>query len=103
MSGDRRVGLSHLRSIEVMNVIQIDQRRGGETDRATDETNRATAEIARLFDVAGREDEAIRLLDGCMTRLHEVQQAKAALKGLTVAELRAALEFRHQAMGGEPA
>jgi hypothetical protein len=96
MSGDRRGRQSHLRSIEVMNVIQINQRPGTET-------NRATAEVARLFDVAGREDETIRLLDGCMTRLHEVQQAKAALKGLTASELRAALEFRRQALGGEPA
>jgi len=96
MSGDRPGHRSHLRSIEVMNVIQIDLRRGTETDRAT-------AEIARLFDVASREDEAIRLLDGCMTRLHEVQQAKAALKGLSASELRAALEFRRQALGGEPA
>ena len=96
MSGDRRVRRSHLRSIEVMNVSQINQRSGAETERAT-------AEIARLFDVAGREDEAIRLLDGCMTRLHEVQQAKAALKGLSASELRAALVFRRQAPRGESA
>ena len=74
MSGDRRGRRSHLRSVEVMNVTQTAHRPG-------DETERPTAEIARLFDVAGREDEAIRLLDGCMTRLHEVQQAKAELKG----------------------
>ena len=96
MSDDRRVRRSHLRSIEVMNVSQINQRSGAETERAT-------AEIARLFDVASREDEAIRLLDGCMTRLHEVQQAKAALKGLSASELRAALEFRRQAYRGESA
>jgi hypothetical protein len=96
MNGDRRGRRSHLRSIEVMNVTQTGQ-------RPDDETYSLTAEIARLFDVAGREDEAIRLLDGCMTRLHEVQQAKAELKGLTTRELRAALEFRHQALGGEPA
>ena len=96
MNGDRRGRRSHLRSIEVMNVTQIGHRPGDETDRPT-------AEIARLFDVAGREDEAIRLLDGCMTRLHEVQQAKAALKGLTARELREALEFRYQELGGEPA
>lgn len=64
---------------------------------------RSTAEIARLFDVAGREDEAIYQLDGCVARLHEVQQAKAALKVLTAAELRAALAFRRQALSGEPA
>jgi hypothetical protein len=96
MNGDRLARRSHLRSIEVMNVTQTGHRPGDETDRPT-------AEIARLFDVAGREDEAIRLLDGCMTRLHEVQQAKAALKGLTACELREALEFRHQGLGGEPA
>ena len=96
MSGDRRGRRSHLRSVEVMNVTQTGYRPG-------DETERPTAEIARLFDVAGREDEAIQLLDGGMTRLHEVQQAKAALKGLTAYELREALEFRRQALGGEPA
>ena len=79
-----------------MNVTQTGHRPGDETDRPT-------AEIARLFDVAGRQDEAIWLLDGCVTRLHEVQPAKAALKGLTARELRAALEFRHQELGGEPA
>ena len=67
-----------------------------------DETDRPPAETARLFDAGGREDEEIRLLDGCMTRLHEVQQAKAALK-LTAPELRAALELRRQGLGGEPA
>jgi hypothetical protein len=96
MSGDRRGHRSHLRSVEVMNVTQTGHRPG-------DETERPTAEIARLLDVAGREDEAIRLLAGCMTRLHEVQQAKAELKGLTVRDLGEALEFRHQALGGEPA
>jgi hypothetical protein len=79
-----------------MKVTQTDHRPGGRTDRST-------AEVARLFDVAGREDEAIRLLDGCMARLHEVQQAKAVLKGLTAAELWAALEFRRQGLRGEPA
>jgi len=64
---------------------------------------RSTAEIVRLFDVAGREDDAIRQLDGCVARLHEVQQAKAALKGLSAAQLRAALELRRQAPPGEPA
>ena len=79
-----------------MNVTQTGHRPGDETDLPT-------AEIARLFDVAGREDEAIRLLDGCVTRLHEVQQAKAELKELTAGELRQALEFRRQGLGGESA
>ena len=79
-----------------MNVTQTRQTRGDKSDRPT-------AEIARLFDLAGREDEAIRLRDGCMTRLHEGQQAKAALEGLTACELRAALELRRYGLGGEPA
>jgi len=96
MNGDRRGRRSHLRSIEVMNVTQTGQRPSGETDRST-------AEIARLFDVAGREDEAIRLFHGGVTRLHQVQLARSALKGLTTCELRVALEFRRQALRGEPA
>jgi len=96
MNGDRRGRRSHLRSIEVMNVTQTRQSRGDETDRPT-------AEIARLFDVAGREDETIPLFHGCLTRLHEVQQARSALKGLTASELGAALELRRQGLGGEPA
>ena len=95
MNGDRWGRRSLLRSIEVMNVTQTGPRPG-------DDRNRPTAAIARLFDIAGREDEVIRLRDGCMTRLHEVQQAKAALK-LTAPELRAALELRRQGLGGEPA
>ena len=94
MNGDRRGRRSLLRSIGVMTVTQTGQMR--------DETDRPPAETARLFDAGGREDEEIRLLDGCMTRLHEVQQAKAALK-LTAPELRAALELRRQGLGGEPA
>ena len=62
-----------------------------------------TAEIARLLEVAGGEGEALSELDGCVARLHEVQQAKAALAGLTVAQLRAGLEFRRQPLRGEPA
>jgi hypothetical protein len=96
MNGDRRGRRSHLRSIEVMNVTQTRPSRGDETDRPT-------AEIARLFDIAGREDEAIPLFHGGVTRLHQVQQAKAALKGLTACELRAALELRRQLPRGEPA
>ena len=80
----------------MMNVTQTRPSRGDKSDRPT-------AEIARMFDVAGREDEAIRLLDGCMTRLHQAQLARSALKALTAFELRAALEFRRQLPRGEPA
>jgi hypothetical protein len=93
MNRDRRGRRSHLRSIELMNMTQTDQRPGGETDRLT-------AEIARLFVVAGWEDEAIRLPDACMSRRHEV---KAALKRLTCCGLRPVLEFRRQPSGGEAA
>lgn len=65
---------------------------------------RGTVAIAALFDVAGRQEEAIRQLDGCRARLHEVQQAKTALKTLSAPQLRAAaLELRRAALGGEPA
>ena len=96
MNGDRWGRRSLLRSIEVMNVTQTGQRPGHETDRPP-------AETARLFDAGGREDKEIRLLGDCMTPPDEVQQAKAALKGLTARELRAALELRRQGLGGEPA
>ena len=93
MNRERRGRLSHLWSIEVMKVTQTGQRSGGETDRLA-------AEIARLFDVAGWEDEAIRLPDACLSRRHEV---KVALKRLTCCGLRPVLEFRRQSLGGEPA
>ena len=96
MNGDRRGRRSHLRSIEVMDVTQTDHRPGNETDRPT-------AEIARLFDLAGRQDETIWRLDGCVTALHEVRQAKVALKRVTACELRAALKLGRQGLGGEPA
>ena len=77
-------------------MTQTGRRPGGETDRPA-------AESARLFDVPGREDEAIRLLDGAMSRRHQVPHAEAALKGLTASERRAALEFGRQVPGGERA
>lgn len=66
-----------------------------------DERPRSADEIARLFDAARGEDAALHQLDGCVATLHEIQQAKAALKGLSAAELRAALEFRARVLGGE--
>lgn len=89
--GDRREWPRHLRVVEVMTM----------TDPSPEAEQRSTAEVARLFDVAGREDDAIAQLDGCVARLREVQQAKAALKSLPAAELRAALEFRRRTLGGE--
>lgn len=67
------------------------------------ECPKSADEIARLFDVARGEDAALHQLDGCVATLHEIQQAKAALKTLSAAELRAALEFRAQLLRGEPA
>jgi hypothetical protein len=60
---------------------------------------RTTAEIARLLDVATGEDEAIRLLDGCVAQLRAVQQAKTALRDVTAAELRAALQVKGRDRG----
>lgn len=62
-------------------------------------SDRGPEQVAHLFDIAGREDEALRQLDGCVAQLHQVQAAKAALKQLTPAEVRAALEFRHATLG----
>jgi hypothetical protein len=55
---------------------------------------RSPQEIAELFEVAGRETEAICQLSGCVTDLLEVQAAKESLKALTPAEVRAALDYR---------
>lgn len=90
-SDDRQARSRHLRVVEVMTV----------TDPNPEAEQRSAAEVARLFDLAGREDDAIAQLDGCVARLREVQQAKAALKSLPAAELRAALEFRRRTLGGE--
>ena len=89
--GDRPDRPRHLRVVEVMTM----------TDPNPEAEQRSAAAVARLFDVAGREDDAIAQLDGCVARLREVQQAKAALKSLPASELRAALEFRRRTLGGE--
>lgn len=90
MTGDRRSRLSRLRVVEVMTMTDHDPANG----------QHSPAQIARLFDIAGREDEALALLDGCVSRLHEVQAAKDALTMLPAADLRAALEFRRRALSG---
>ena len=59
----------------------------------------STAEIAHLFEVAGREEDAIRRLDGCAADLREIQAAKVALSRCTSTELRAALAIRHANAG----
>lgn len=61
----------------------------------------STVHIARLLDVAAGEEAALRRLDGCVADLHAVQAAKSALKTFTAAELREALDFRSQAVGGK--
>lgn len=99
MNDDRRGPARHLRVVEVITVT--DDNRDPTPDADTADGQRSAADVARLFDIAGQEDEAIRLLDGCVAQLREVQQAKAALKTLPAADLRAALEFRRRALGGE--
>jgi hypothetical protein len=84
MRPDRQGPRSHLRAVEVMGM--------------TTNGDAATVEIARLFEVAGREGEAIRRLDGCVTELHEVQAAKTALQKLAPTQLRAALDYRRRAL-----
>ena len=91
MNGDRSRRPRHLRVVEVMTV----------TEHNPEAEQRSAEQVAHLFDIAGREDEALQLLDGCVAKLREVQEAKAALKTLPASDLRAALEFRRRALGGE--
>ena len=60
--------------------------------------HRGPEQIAELFEIAGRETEAIRQLSGCVAELLEVQAARDTLKALTPAEVRAALEYRQLAL-----
>ena len=84
MNGDRWRRRSHLRSTEVTAMTQTDQG-------------------LRHLDAAGRQRKAIHALHVCRARLRDVQQAQGAPKGLTAADLRAALERRRQVLRGEPA
>lgn len=68
-------------------------------DDGTPAGTRSPEEIAELFDLVGRETEAIRQLTGCVEQLHEVQAAKKALAGLSPGEVRAALAYRRLAAG----
>lgn len=70
---------------------------------ATLEERRATAEIARLFDVAAREPDALWQLDGCVALLREVQAAKVALAQLSPDQLRAGLAHRRRLLTAETA
>lgn len=90
MRGDRRSRARRLRVVEVIPV----------TDHDPTHEQRSTADVARLFDIAGGEDEALALLDGCVCRLREVQAAKEALTALPAEQLRAALEYRRRALSG---
>ena len=82
MSAERQPGRPRLRAAEVMTV--------------TVNPHTTIAEIAQLFDVAGREDEAIRRLDQCVADLMAALQAKTALGELSPTELRAGLTFRQE-------
>ena len=63
-----------------------------------DSSEPATAEIARLFEVAAREDDAIQRLEACVADLHAVQTARTALGRFSAAELRAALNRRRNTL-----
>lgn len=67
------------------------------------EERRATAEVARLFDLAAREPEALQQLDRCVALLREVQAAKAALTRLSPDQLRAGLAQRRQILTADTA
>lgn len=51
-------------------------------------------EIAAMFEVAGSEEAAMASLDDSVTRLGEVQRAKAELRQVPPTQLRGALELR---------
>jgi len=85
VTSDRPAGSRHLRAVEVVPM--------------STEQDSATVEIARLFDVAGREWDTVRRLDVCVAELHEVLAARSALHRFTADELRAALGHRQQALG----
>ncbi len=59
------------------------------------------AEIESWMALAGSAAGALADLDGCVARLHEMQHAKAALARLDSTSLRAALEARRAALGGD--
>jgi hypothetical protein len=63
---------------------------------------RSPQEVAKLFEIAHGETDAIRQLNGCVEALHEVQEAKQALMTLTPGEVRAALEHRRLEVGEAP-
>jgi len=89
MTTDRQGPVRRLRSLKaVMSMIN------------DHDGHRSPEEIAELFEIAGRETEAIRQLSGCVAELLEVQAAKDSLTALTPAEVRAALEYRHPALRG---
>ena len=95
MSGERQAIGGRLWGPEVITMAQPDQ--------GHERTTRTPADIARLFDLARSEGAAIRDLDGCVARLHAVQDAKIALRDLSAEELRAALASRRAVLGGEGA
>ena len=104
MTGDHRAGVAPLRLVEVTPTMTDEKSTEGTTagsgTTVTEELGRSTAEIARLFEVASREDEAISRLDGCMSELREVQAARLALTSFTPVELRAALADRRRTLDG---
>ena len=60
---------------------------------------RSPEQIAELFEVAGREGDAIRQLTGCVRQLQRAQEAKHTLSTLTPAEIRGALDLRRLRVG----
>ena len=106
MSRDRRAGQRALRVVEVVAVDEYEDRLMavdgrdaevagrvyGGVERQAEE--RAAAEVATLFELMGREGEALGQLDGGVSLLHQVQAAKAALGRLSPEQMRAGLRHR---------
>jgi hypothetical protein len=58
------------------------------------------AEIKGVMALAGSDADVLADLDGCVTRLHAVQQAKPARSRLDAKSMRHALAARRRALGG---
>lgn len=80
-----RQSRSHfLGSVEVVKPMQTDGRW------------QEPAQVAELFEIASREDEAIRVLRAGFADLLEAQEAKQSIKDLTASEISAFLEYRRR-------
>lgn len=68
-----------------------------------DDANLSSEEIARLFEVAGMEQQTIAEMDACWEKLRASHRAKERIQHLTPSEIRDALASSRQVLLGEDA